>query len=122
MITKEQKRSEFALAQIEKFKAVDSELANFIVGTPTMMMTNGLGQTLAFLLSKKKDKFGTVYNSIKEWLMRELPYLKAGSETEFLKSIATMDAEQYLRAQQEALMMLSWLKRYARAFEKDERH
>jgi CRISPR type III-B/RAMP module-associated protein Cmr5 len=40
--------------------AVVKETANFIVEMPTMILTNGLGQTLAFLLTKKeKEKMGS---------------------------------------------------------------
>ncbi|WP_353805649.1 type III-B CRISPR module-associated protein Cmr5, partial [Desulfobacter sp.] len=45
MQTKEQKRSQFALEQISRHfnDRVDPETANFIVGMPTMILTNGLG-------------------------------------------------------------------------------
>ena len=47
MQTKEQQRSEFALNQVkEVFQIpVDEKVANFVVGVPTMILTNGLGRS-----------------------------------------------------------------------------
>lgn len=122
MQTKEQTRSAFALEQIRTVfnDQVDEKTANFIVGTPTLILTNGLGQTLAFLLSKKKElKQKAVFDMIRKWLMKEIPALQGGAEMDFLKKFASLDQTTYLTCQQEALAMLQWLKRYARAFEKE---
>lgn len=122
MQTKEQKRSAFALEQISKvFRGqVDEKTANFIVGVPTMILSNGLAQTMAFLLSKKKDtKYKDTFDVIKTWLTQEFPALKNQPEIEFLLSFSELKQDQYLQAQQEALAMLQWLKRYVRAFEKE---
>ena len=121
MQTKEQKRSAFALEQITMvFKGqVDEKTSNFIVGVPTMILSNGLAQTMAFLSSKKKDqKCKDTFDVIKTWLIKEFPSLGKKSEMDFLLSFSSLDQGQYLKAQQEALAMLQWLKRYVRAFEK----
>jgi len=122
MQTKEQKRSAFALEQIEKvFRLpVDKETANFVVGVPTMVLANGLGQTMAFLLSKQKDQHTKTFRVIRQWLEQEVPSLKTVSDLDFLKSFSGLDQNKYLLAQQEALALLQWLKRYVRAFEKEE--
>ena len=120
MQTKEQIRSAFALGQIQSVfnDRVDEKTANFLVGVPTMILTNGLAQTLAFLLSKKKEqKHKDTFHIIKNWLSREIPSLTTNSEMEFLNKFAELKQSEYLKAQQEALAMLQWLKRYARAFE-----
>ncbi len=119
MRTKEQIRSEFALNKIEqKFNGrVAKDTANFIVGMPTMILTNGLGQSLAFLLSKSDQKHKVVFDIIKEWLTIENSNLSANSDIGFLGRFSTIEQKKYLEAQNEALAMLNWLKRYARAFE-----
>ena len=129
MQTKEQQRSEFALKQVEKvFRIpekptllVDKETANFVVGVPTMVLTNGLGQTLAFILSKedpKKPYFAKTFQVIRDWLLEQKrKNLNATDKLEFLKQIAALDQKEYLWAQQETLDMLQWLKRYVRAFQ-----
>lgn len=121
MQTKEQKRSQFALEQITAHfnDQVDEETANFIVGAPTMILTNGLGQSMAFLLSKKdrQDKYGQVFAIIRTWLEQDFKELNQPSEMEFLKQFSMLDQSVYLTAQREALAVLQWLKRYARAFQ-----
>ena len=138
MQTKEQQRSEFALNQVKKvFQIpVDEKVANFVVGVPTMILTNGLGQTLAFLLSKHKEpdardseekkkdklKYRDAFDIIQRWLNQQ----KAMGLTEtdrfsFLRKLSIIDQTTYLRAQKESLAMLQWLKRYVRAFVKEEK-
>lgn len=129
-VTKEQQRSAFALEKITKVYGVTvkKDDANFIVGTPTMILTNGIAQTMAFLLSKqdpkKKDevKEEKVFNILKSWLGQEIAELGGGSDNHaFLKRFAQLNQETYLRAQDEALALLQWLKRYARAFQEKEK-
>ena len=119
MQTKEQQRSAFALKQVETIFGipVKKDDANFVVGVPTMILTNGLGQTLAFLLSKGKSQHTGTFHAVQSWLGREMPDLAAADESAFLHKLAEADQRVYLRAQQEALAMLQWLKRYARAFQ-----
>jgi CRISPR-associated protein Cmr5 len=127
MQTKEHKRSQFALEQIKKEfdDSVVKDTANFIVGMPTMILTNGIGQSLAFLLSKKgedseseeKLKYDKVFRIIQSWLQTEIDELKTDNKKEFLEKMAGLDQGVYLKAQREALAILQWLKRYARAFQ-----
>ncbi len=118
--TKEQQRAKFALDKINSLGKIDSETANFFVGLPTMLLTNGLGQTLAFLLSKKgKDnkygnKYITAFEAIREHLKGDKDNLK------FLGNFNSMNQKDYLENQKEALAVANWLKRYARAFEEKE--
>jgi len=131
MISKEQKRSDFALEQLKNTFStggnltIKKELANFIVGAPTMILQNGFGQTMAFLLSKckgktdKKDKHFFTFETIARWSERvneKVPSEKAG----FFGAVSSLDQTDYLKLQEEALKMLQWLKRYARAFQEGE--
>jgi len=131
MQTKEQKRSAFALKQVEDSFGipVEKDAANFVVGVPTMVLANGLGQTLAFLLSKqkkdgkkeKKDHHKMTFNVMQQWLGQDIPALNVATDFEFLQRVAGLDQKTYLQAQREALAMLQWLKRYVRAFEKEDK-
>lgn len=135
MRTKEQKRSEYALKKIGVFGTeVSKDDASFLVSMPTMILTNGIGQTLAFLLSKKptksskidSDKHMRAFRMIKDWLtdnkegLGQLRGFK-GNEKQFLESISRLDQKEYLKVQQETLSFLSWVKRYARAFQATEK-
>jgi len=109
----EQKRASFALNKISSLNKITSEIANFFVGLPTMLLTNGLGQTLAFLLSKKgkKEECKIAFDVIREYLNGDK------DEMNFLKGFNSMPQKKYLEMQKEALAVANWLKRYARAFE-----
>ena len=129
--TKQQKRAKFALEKISEFKGADGheglspkdfhELANFIVSMPNMVLSNGLGQTLVYLLTKK-DKQRKAFNIIKEWILRpENKFeLVSGNDMDFLQSISEIDPKKYLEIQNETLRLMEWLKRYARAFDEYE--
>ena len=57
--TKQQKRAKFALNELKdkvSKNEVDSKLATFIVGMPNMILSNGIGQSMAFLMAKAKSK------------------------------------------------------------------
>jgi CRISPR-associated protein Cmr5 len=123
--TKQQQRAAFALESLQKIGTpVSKDTANFIVGTPTMILTNGIGQTLAFLLSKKSGKEKQVYDILKKWLCKTMNGqfgADSATDIEFIKKFNAITQQEYLQAQQEALRFLEWLKRYARAFEEDKK-
>ena len=99
--------------------------ANFLVGLPTLVLTNGLGQSLAFLLStfllsKQDDKrHQTGFDVIRSWLNKMFPQLFGDIKTrrDLLSKLTVLSSVEYVDAQSEVLQMLNWLKRYARAFE-----
>jgi CRISPR-associated protein Cmr5 len=126
MQTQQQKRAEFALNEIGKMGKIEKETANFYAGAPTLILTNGLGQTMAFLLGKKdkdkdkgKGKEKILFETIKDWLSKEgnlLYAFKDKGNIEFLQEFNVLPINKYLAAQTEALRLLEWLKRYAKAF------
>ena len=122
MQTIQQKRAAFALEQLLNIKneinndKIDKELAQFIIGVPNMVLSNGIGQTFAFLLAKKKDKMGIVFAIMKTWLQKRMPEkFGQSNDIEFLRQFNKIDQSDYLKAQHECLRLLEWLKRYARA-------
>lgn len=129
MNSMEQKRSDFALAQINEgmngSKNISSDLATFIVGTPTMILQNGLGQTMAFLLAKcsgeqnPDNKHYFTFNAIAQWIRHVKPGIST-DPMEFFTAVSNLEQQDYLILQDEALKMLQWLKRYAKAFQQGE--
>lgn len=128
--TKQQKRAEFALKSLDKYKdsGVLSDHATFIVGMPNMILSNGFGQSLAFLKSKyssdksgKKDndKYKFVFGILKSYLQKEFSssFADIKDDFDFLSRINSISQSEYIKMQEEVLRMLEWLKRYARAFE-----
>ena len=121
--TIQQKRAAFALNKLlETGNKVDKELAQFIIGVPNMILSNGIGQTFAFLLSKKKSKMGTVFDIMKDWLEQQMPaqFPHVEDNIQFLKKFNSISQPTYLDAQHECLRLLEWLKRYAHAFSEDK--
>lgn len=123
MTTKEQQRSAFALRRIQDFggNRVSKTDANFIVGVPNMILANGIAQTMAFFLSKQEERAARVFTILKDWLSQEIGTLSGTADNRgFLGQFSDLGQSDYLRAQDEALSLLQWLKRYARAFEEGQ--
>lgn len=126
MQTKQQERAKFALEQLEREArngGIDKDLATFIVGMPNMILSNGLGQSLAFLMAKSsKTERKFVFDVIKKYLTENYEEFEGYSDDfTFLSKFNTIPQGDYLKIQDEVLRMLEWLKRYARAFEKESK-
>jgi CRISPR-associated protein Cmr5 len=95
-----------------------------VEGLPAAVLTNGLGQTLAVLLTQadKDDQSppGRVYRILEEWLCRDDPQAPYPGAQNLLEALVAGDRNLYLRAQIEALAYLSWLKIFAVAFLKEQ--
>ena len=136
MRTLGQKRAEYALEKVlEKAMNID-KFDSFVAGAPSQILQNGLGQTLAFWLSKgvkknkntgqkgfdEKDKHIVLFDIIFEWLKLKENDINTEfiSETEkrekFIEHLNEIDQEKYLTIQKEVLALLEWVKRYAQAF------
>ena len=121
----QQERAKFAIEQLEKISSnqvIDKDIATFIVGMPNMILSNGIGQTMAFLLAKT-DKEKKVYRILKNWICKK--YANLGftdkSDMDFIKTFCTLKQDKYLEIQRESLRLCEWLKRYARAFQEEDK-
>ena len=114
-----QKRSKYAL---EKLSEIQGEITNhkefgsYTSGLPSMVLSNGLAQSFAFVLSKKKQ--GTpemkVIDWTIEWLGKQELIKKTTNHRDFMKEISSMPQSQYLASQKECLLLWEWIKRYAK--------
>lgn len=127
--TVSQQRSRFALDQLESTR-VNKEFATLTAGLPAMILGNGFGHALAFLIAKATDKNGkfnkqdrhyVAFTIIAQWL-KKMDLIKEIEPKVFLKALSAMSQDQYMQAQEEALLILEWVKRYANSglFLKDE--
>jgi CRISPR-associated protein Cmr5 len=109
--TIEQQRAAYALERVRRIAATDKRQAGDyhreIMGLPAMVLVNGLGQTLAFLRAKKRDR---VYRDLAGGVCERL-----GLDGDLLEEVTKMDMATYRLAQLEALALLGWLKRFAEA-------
>ena len=98
----------------DDFKKKYGSLARKVL---TLIQTNGLGQTLAFLRAKGKDDPADAHNVLFEhlsrWTMSQVAP-NAGSQN-LLEWVLQTDSNNYRRATAEALAYLTWLKRFAEA-------
>jgi len=127
-----QVRSKFALSEVlgymkEKEK-IDKETRNFVIGAPSVILQNGLGQALAFWASKvnsennnERDRYRFILDAITAWLI-EIGIFKANSDDQkkykqLIKYIGKeFSQKDYIKAQKEVIFFLEWMKRYANAF------
>lgn len=115
-----QQRAAFALRHMEQALRHAPEkqrqirtVANSI---PAQIQRTGLGQTLAFALSKQGKSDGAgwtyLYELLQEWLCQEQQIYRG--ET-LMASLCQGDIRHYQQAQAEALALLVWVRKFARA-------
>jgi CRISPR-associated protein Cmr5 len=113
----EQERAKHAwdCVQEVKDKPFAGDYRTIAVKAPSLIVTNGLGQTLAFLKAKGKGEPGNehevLYRHLTDWVGR-----KVNADGDLLSWLVnTATSQQYRLATMEALALLQWLKRFAEA-------
>lgn len=118
-----QERSAFALNEVKKLGQNPKEFGKLVAGLPAMILQNGFGQSLAFLLSKGTDKHGRfeesnkhlkAFDIIARWLVKR-KMLPNDDREKVVITLSGLPQVDYLQAQEEALRVLEWVKRYANA-------
>jgi CRISPR-associated protein Cmr6 len=120
--TLEQHRAKFALDTINKEKSNADNAAAYgrnVKRLPAMILNNGLGQAMAFLLADDKTPSKVFYKDMQTWLCGVCDdthprrvYLNA----DLIKELMDGDRSSYIQAQQEALRLLTWMKKVADAY------
>lgn len=112
--TLQQRRAALAWEQTESVSKKElSDYASLVRGLPAMIQTDGIGQTLAFLLAKANERphQRTAYRFLEEWLSVEFENVKPG----LIQWLLNSDSDVYRQATNEAQAYLVWLKRFAEA-------
>lgn len=129
--TIQQQRAKYAMDEVckllnlfanepKKQKKFQSEFVSFASGLPAMIHTNGLGQAMAFCKMKGKDRdsYQQLYQIVSVWLCNERqPY---HGSADVLTGITEKDRQHYQLAQAETLALMSWVKKFAKAFLAEE--
>jgi len=125
MKTLEQERSNYAFECISKIKGknFEKDASSLIAKLGTLILTNGLGNTLAFLFSKAKDHHLETIAIISNWL-----YKLEGQKEEIKKDnvqqkidqimkkfVLDVDVEKYMYYTDETLRLINWLRRFSDA-------
>ena len=120
--SKEQIRARIAWELVNEVPAkVIDDYASLVKSAPVMILTNGLGQTLAFFISKKSDlKYKLLYNHLDKWLSENVAWTKNENVTDdLIDRVINEGSQGYRMATEEALAFLAWMKRFAMALSKD---
>ncbi|WP_457651298.1 type III-B CRISPR module-associated protein Cmr5 [Rhodocaloribacter sp.] len=124
MKTMEQERAAFALKKVKAFESESEEkqkqYRSYANSFPFMIHANGLGQAAAFYHSKgKEDVHYELYKLLSEWLCHG-KFALFPKQNDLLDGITENPMETYLAAQTEAMLLMAWVQRFARAFLKGE--
>ncbi len=115
-----QQRAAFAMKKMSEAKRktedVQKQIRTVANAIPAQIQRTGLGQTLAFALSKKEkaDGHGWVFfqQLLQEWLCEER---KLYTGNTLMASLCEGDMLQYQQAKAEAMALLVWVRKFARA-------
>ena len=116
----DQERAEFALKKIQAIlggtdQSHKVEVRRYLNNLPALIRMNGLGQALAFFRMKGEGTaHDAIYRMVSTWLCDASSKGRIFSESaDVLTSITQSDMAHYMAAQNEALALLQWLKKFA---------
>ena len=130
--TIQQKRAKYALENItaltEQYHFNKEQQKNFVSyanSLPAMIHTNGLGQAMAFHKAKgsnnefteiddKKRSYNALYKIVSDWLCQSPQIYQQHDNV--LEGITEENMQSYQLAQAETLVLMSWVKKFAKAF------
>lgn len=113
-------RAEFAYKCVEEakkpapnYKNRQSDYRSYIKKVPVLIQTNGLGNTLAYMVSKGKA-YDLIYQHLTSWLSKEECGCKAlPDHTDLLEFVVSQPSMVYRQVTTECLAFLNWLRRLA---------
>ena len=116
--TIDQRRAKHAWEAIEKIKNANGkdDYAREAKKLPVRIMTAGLGQALAFLHAKKKNKHAleNLVSDITTWIGgQNNAAIRLSDPSNLIKSIISGDTELLSRVTSETLAYMQWLNRFA---------
>jgi CRISPR-associated protein Cmr5 len=131
MKTLEQERSNYAFRCISEIKGkpFEKDASSLISKLGTLILTNGLGNTLAFLFAKGRDQqkkgkgahHREIIAIISNWLLKqgEKYYTRDNVENrieEIMRDLVLKaSVEQYMYYTEETLRLVNWLRRFSDA-------
>lgn len=139
MRTIEQERAKYALKCIAEVKKrakenpkIEEKYSSYVKKSPALILTNGLGSTLAFYRSKigkdgdekkpEKLAYRLLYNHINDWVSgKEYDKVNFTKGQDLLKWITeTASSLEVFQATQEVIQLLTWMSKFAKAELKEE--
>ncbi len=122
--TLEQRRASYALACVIRYRAGSGDgtdrYLTLVRSAPATILQNGLGQTLAYLLADGEGKPSRqLYQDLQTWLCGSVDDAhpeRVYAGPRLIDALLAGSRAEYLRAQQTALALLVWLKRFGDAY------
>ncbi|RMG26604.1 MAG: type III-B CRISPR module-associated protein Cmr5 [Methanobacteriota archaeon] len=142
-ITLDHERAQLALQAVQEIAEGDLNIAkkfrSYVESLPAIIVRNGLGQALAMEAAngkvgkkdnnandsesteEKKDKPDEIahkklYGIVSKWILQRVYGIQdEPSPLQVIDEIISSDQMTYMRAQEEALLLLQWVKRFANA-------
>ncbi len=126
--TLEQRRAAFALEIVQRHTSPRSNegaarrYATLAHSLPTMILQNGLGQALAYLLADAEGRPSPArdfYDALQDWLCgapTEGRPERVYGQGDLLQAFMTGSRADYQRAQRHALALLAWVRKLADAY------
>jgi len=126
--TLDQKRAEYAWEQVSQAaqQYFFADYTREAKGAPAFIMGSGLMQTLAYLRAKDKPQHQALLGHLCRWLGKTLggtpvteqvrfPLEAAADFTTVMTALYTAPSSLYLRATDESLALLRWIRQFADA-------
>ena len=120
----EQQRAAHALRKVRELEQPLAPFAknyrSYVESLPASIVTNGLGQACATLLSgsngegDRGNAYRELHAHLQDWLCRQGGVYSQSSP--LIDAITSNGQAEYVHAQAEALAYLVWLKKFAQAF------
>lgn len=126
--TLDQQRAEYAWAQVSQAaeQRILGDYTSLAKGLPALIMRSGLMQTLAFLQAKGSPHHLALLNQLCRWLGKSLgntplaeqgtfPAADAARFDSVMTALHAAPTPLYLRATEETLALLRWIRQFADA-------
>lgn len=105
-------RAEFAYKCVEEAKTY-SDYKSYVKKVPVLIQTNGLGNTLAYMVSKGKA-YDLIYQHLTSWLKKEeCGCITLPDQIKLLEFVVSQPSIVYRQVTTECLALLNWLRRLA---------
>ncbi len=107
----------------------DDKYKSYVKKIPSMILSNGLGQTLAFIYAKRakirrnqepgsnnnpKNAYDLIYKQITDYLRSDsVARIRMPNDNELIRWVISLDSYSYRYVTEEILAFLNWLKRFA---------
>lgn len=120
----EKKLNDYEKKVFEKYKKNKENYRSYTKKVPTMILSNGLGQTLAFVKAKGKDgnAYELLYAQMTEYMKSDsvLRIQMPSDKNELIEWVINCDSTEYRWITQELLSFLNWLRRFAEGMIEEE--